>query len=154
MLAHVHLDHLGSVIARTSAAGYHARMVRYRAYGEETHYQPPATVIQPDDSDRLVDAFGRHDNLVGYFAGHTHRHRVRRFDRARRVPFGEIGATKDFPGAWAEYHFYEGGYTQVARRVAAPDAFAWAEKTRAMYEGAYGIYALGDLTDRCFTQLY
>jgi 3',5'-cyclic AMP phosphodiesterase CpdA len=110
--------------------------------------------IQPDDSDRLVDAFGRHDNLVGYFAGHTHRNRVRRFERARGVPFVEIGATKDFPGAWGEYRFYEGGYTQVVRRVAAPDAFAWAEKTRAMYEGAYGIYALGDLTDRCFTETY
>ena len=33
--------------------------------------------IQPDDSDVLVDAFARHDNLVGYFAGHTHRNRVR-----------------------------------------------------------------------------
>jgi predicted phosphodiesterase len=110
--------------------------------------------IQPDDSDQLVDAFGRHDNLVGYFAGHTHRNRVRRFERARRVPFAEIGATKDFPGAWGEYRFYEGGYTQVVRRVGVPDAFAWAERTRAMYEGAYGIYALGGLSHRCFTQLY
>lgn len=110
--------------------------------------------IQPDDSDRLVDAYGRHDNLVGYFAGHTHRNRVRRFERARRVPFAEIGATKDFPGAWGEYRFYEDGYTQVVRRVRAPDAFAWAEKTRVMYEGAYGVYALGALTDRCYTQLY
>ncbi len=110
--------------------------------------------IQPDDSDRLVDAFGRHDNLVGYFAGHTHRNRVRRFERAPHAPFGEIGATKDFPGAWGEYRFHEGGYTQVVRRVRAPDAFAWAERTRAMYEGAYGIYALGELPDRCFTQRY
>jgi 3',5'-cyclic AMP phosphodiesterase CpdA len=110
--------------------------------------------IQPDESDVLVDAFSRHDNLVGYSAGHTHRNRVRRFERARRVPFGEVGATKDFPGAWAEYRFYEGGYTHVVRRVAAPDAFDWAERTRAMYEGAYGVYALGALDDRCFTQPY
>jgi 3',5'-cyclic AMP phosphodiesterase CpdA len=110
--------------------------------------------IQPDDSERLVDAFGRHDNLVGYFAGHTHRNRVRRFERGRGVPFGEVGATKDFPGAWAEYRFYEGGYTQVVRRVCAFDAFAWAEKTRAMYEGAYGIYALGALADRCFSETF
>jgi len=110
--------------------------------------------IQVDDSDRLVDAFARHDNLVGYFAGHTHRNRVRRFDRARRVPFGEIGCTKDYPGVWAEYRVYEGGYTQVVRRVAAPDAFAWAEKTRGMYEGAYRDYALGSLEHRCFTQLF
>jgi predicted phosphodiesterase len=28
----------------------------------------------------------RHENIVGYFAGHTHRNRIRRTDRARRVP--------------------------------------------------------------------
>ena len=110
--------------------------------------------IQPDDSDRLVDAFGRHDNLVGYFAGHTHRNRVRRFDRARRVPFGEIGCTKDYPGAWAEYRVHEGGYTQVVHRVAAADAFAWAERTRGLYEGVYRDYALGPLEHRCFTQRF
>jgi 3',5'-cyclic AMP phosphodiesterase CpdA len=110
--------------------------------------------IQPDDSERLADAFGRQEHLVGYFAGHTHRNRVRRFERARHVPFGEIGCTKDYPGAWAEYRIYEGGYTQVVRRVASADAFAWAERTRGMYEGAYRDYALGPLEHRCFTQLF
>jgi hypothetical protein len=47
---------------------------------------------------------------------------------------------------------HEGGYTQVVRRVAAPDAFAWAERTSVMYEGAYRVYALGSLEDRCYTQ--
>jgi predicted phosphodiesterase len=110
--------------------------------------------IQPGDSDRLVDAFARHDNLVGYFAGHTHRNRVRRFDRARRIPFGEVGCTKDYPGAWAEYRIHEGGYTQLVRRVGAPDAFAWAEKTRALYEGVYRDYALGPVEHRCFTEVF
>jgi Icc protein len=110
--------------------------------------------IQPDDSDRLVAAVGRHDNLVGYFAGHTHRNRVRRFDRGRRVPFGEIGCTKDYPGAWAEYRVHEGGYTQVVHRVAASDAFAWAERTRGLYEGAYRDYALGPIEHRCFTEVF
>jgi predicted phosphodiesterase len=110
--------------------------------------------IQPDDSDALVDVFARHDNLVGYFAGHTHRNRVRRFERARGVPFAEIGCTKDYPGVWAEYRVYEGGYTQVVHRVAAPDAFSWAEHTRGMYEGSYRDYALGPLEHRCFTQRF
>ena len=110
--------------------------------------------IQPDDSEALVDVVARHDNLVGYFAGHTHRNRVRRFDRARRVPFGEIGCTKDYPGAWAEYRVYEGGYTQVMRRVTASDAFAWAERTRGLYEGVYRDYALGPLEHRCFTESF
>jgi 3',5'-cyclic-AMP phosphodiesterase len=110
--------------------------------------------IQPDDSEALVDVVARHDNLVGYFAGHTHRNRVRRFERARRVPFAEIGCTKDYPGAWAEYRVYEGGYTQVMRRVAAGDAFAWAERTRGLYEGVYRDYALGPLEQRCFTERF
>jgi predicted phosphodiesterase len=110
--------------------------------------------INVDDSDALVDAFARHDNLVGYFAGHTHRNRVRRFERARHLPFGEVGCTKDFPGAWAEYRVYEGGYTQVVRRVGGREAFAWAEKTRGMYEGVYRDYALGPLEHRCFTESF
>ena len=76
--------------------------------------------IQPDDSVALVDVFARHDHLVGYFAGHTHTNRVRRFAAARRVPFAEVACTKDYPGAWAEYRIYEGGYTQVMRRVHEP----------------------------------
>jgi predicted phosphodiesterase len=110
--------------------------------------------IQPDDSERLVDVVARHENLAGYFAGHTHRNRIRRFDRARRVPFAEIACTKDYPGAWAEYRIYEGGYTQLVRRVGAPDAFAWAERTRGLYEGVYRDYALGPLEHRCFTERF
>ena len=41
---------------------------------------------------------------------------------AARVPFVEVACTKDYPGAWAEYRVYEGGYTQVMRRVAEPAA--------------------------------
>ncbi len=110
--------------------------------------------INAEDSDALVDVFAKHENLVGYFAGHTHRTRVRRFTRARLVPFGEVACVKDYPGAWAEYRVYEGGYTQVMRRVRAHDAFAWAEKTRAMYAGVYRDYALGPLDHRCFTQRF
>jgi 3',5'-cyclic-AMP phosphodiesterase len=110
--------------------------------------------IQPEDSDALVEVFAAHDNLVGYFAGHTHRNRVRRFERARRVPFAEVGCTKDYPGAWAEYRVHEGGYAQVVRRVGVPDAFAWAERTRGMYEGAYRDYALGPLEHRCFAERF
>ena len=33
------------------------------------------------------------------------------------MPFAEIACTKDYPGAWAEYRVYEGGYTQMVRRV-------------------------------------
>lgn len=108
--------------------------------------------INPDDSEAFADVVARHEHIVGYFAGHTHRNRVRRFGRARNVPMVEVACTKDYPGAWAEYRVYQGGYTQVVRRVAAPPAMAWAEKTRDMFLGLYRDYALRSLADRCFTQ--
>jgi 3',5'-cyclic-AMP phosphodiesterase len=110
--------------------------------------------INPDDSEALAAVVHRRENIVGYFAGHTHRNRVRRFAAARDVPFVEVACTKDYPGAWAEYRVYEGGYTQVVRRASAPAAMAWSEKTRRMFAGLYRDYALGPLGDRCFTERY
>ena len=108
--------------------------------------------IQPADSEALVATVAARENLVGYFAGHTHTNRARRFTASGSRPFAEVGCTKDFPGAWAEYRVYEGGYTQVMHRVTAPDAFDWAEQTRHMIGGAYGSLVLGGLEHRCFTQ--
>jgi len=108
--------------------------------------------IHPDDSEALIALAERHPAFSGYYAGHTHRNRVRRFSSARDVPFAEVACLKDYPGAWAEYRIYEGGYVQVMRRVLAPQAMAWTEKTRGMFAGLYRDYALGALHDRCFTQ--
>lgn len=110
--------------------------------------------INPDDSESLADLIGRREAIAGYFAGHTHRNRVRRFAVARDVPVVEVACVKDFPGAWAEYGVYEGGYTQVVRRVDEPAARAWAERTRGMFGGFYRDYALGRLEDRCFVQSF
>ena len=110
--------------------------------------------INPDDSDALVEVIGRREAIAGYFAGHTHRNRVRRFAAARDVPVAEIACVKDYPGAWAEYRVYEGGYTQTVRRIAAPTAMAWTEKTRQMFAGLYRDYALGSLADRCFAHAF
>jgi hypothetical protein len=49
---------------------------------------------------------------------------------------------------------YDNGYTQVMRRIAAPDALVWTERTRPMYGGLYRDYALGELEHRCFTQTF
>jgi 3',5'-cyclic AMP phosphodiesterase CpdA len=106
--------------------------------------------ISPDDSERLVEVVGRRPSLVGYFAGHTHRNRVRRFAPTGDVPWVEVSAVKDFPGAWAEYRVFEGGILQVLRRVSSPAALAWSERTRGMYEGGYAAYSFGSLDDRCF----
>jgi predicted phosphodiesterase len=106
--------------------------------------------INPEDSERLVELIARRPRICGYFAGHTHRNRVRRFRATGGVPYVEVACVKDFPGAWAEYRVFEGGILQVFRRISAPEALAWSEKTRDMYAGLYDAYAFGDLGDRCF----
>ena len=110
--------------------------------------------VNPDDSEGLCAVIARRDAIAGYFAGHTHRTRTRRFPSARNVPIVEIACVKDYPGAWAEYRVYEGGYLQLTRRIDAPAALAWTEKTRAMFAGLYRDYALGKLSDRCFVQSF
>jgi 3',5'-cyclic AMP phosphodiesterase CpdA len=106
--------------------------------------------INPDDSERLIDVAVRRPAIRGYFAGHTHRNRVRRFAATGPVPWVEVACVKDFPGAWAEYRVFEGGILQIHRRISAPEALAWTEKTRAMFGGLYPDYAFGELADRCF----
>jgi hypothetical protein len=75
---------------------------------------------------------------------------VRRFPATGDVPWAEVACVKDFPGAWAEYRVFEGGILQVVRRISAPEALAWSEKTRDMYGGLYETYAFGNLDERCF----
>jgi Icc protein len=106
--------------------------------------------IDPDDSDRLVEVFARRPALAGWFAGHTHRNLVRRMPPTGRVPWAEIGATKDYPGVWAEYRIYEGGVLQVVHRISSPEALAWTDRTRVMFGGLYPAYSFGTLADRCF----
>ena len=106
--------------------------------------------INCDDSEKLVEVFARRSALTGYFAGHTHRNRVRRFASTGDRPWVEVACVKDFPGTWAEYRVFEGGILQVHRRISAPAALAWTDKCRAMFAGTYVNYAFGRLEDRCF----
>ena len=106
--------------------------------------------INPDDSERLAELIAAEPKISGYFAGHTHRNRVRRFSLTGEVPWVEVACVKDYPGGWAEYRVFEGGILQVFHRISSPDALAWTEKTKEMYGGTYHDYAFGDLGDRCF----
>lgn len=108
--------------------------------------------LHPDASDALDELCERHRHVIGYAAGHTHRHRVRTMRRsgARSI---EVGCVKDFPGTWAEYRVYEGGVMQVVHRISAPDALSWSERCRHLYADFgvdYESYAMGALADRCF----
>ncbi len=123
----------------------------HHAWNPDSPERPEAYFgINPDDSDRLVEVVARRRRIAGYFAGHTHRNRVRRFSATGDVPWVEVACVKDFPGAWAEYRVFEGGILQVFRRISAPEALAWSDKTRDMYGGLYEMYAFGALDERCF----
>ena len=106
--------------------------------------------INPDDSERLIALVARRPVVRGYFAGHTHRNRVRRFAATGPVPWVEVACVKDYPGSWAEYRVFEGGILQIHRRISTPEALRWTEQTRRMFDGAYAGYALGAIDDRCF----
>lgn len=106
--------------------------------------------IQPDESEKLIDLVARRPAIRGYFAGHTHRNRVRYFPGTGDVPWVEVGCVKDFPGNWAEYRVCEQGILQITHRISTRQALAWSEKTRVMYNGSYFDYAFGRLSDRCF----
>jgi 3',5'-cyclic-AMP phosphodiesterase len=121
---------------------------------ETRHPVDPDYFIALDDTIALLDVINLRESIVGYFAGHTHTNRVRRYARARRVPCVEVACGKDYPGVWAEYRVYEGGYTQVVRRISAPDAMAWSERCRTMIQGIYRDLVLGTIDDRCFTHLF
>jgi 3',5'-cyclic-AMP phosphodiesterase len=106
--------------------------------------------INPDDSERLVDVVARRPRLVGYFAGHNHRNRVRHFAATGDVPWVEVASVKEFPGSWAEYRVFERGILQVHHRVSSPEALSWSNRTRGMLDGTYTAYAFGALHERCF----
>jgi hypothetical protein len=107
-----------------------------------------------DDAEGLMAVLRRRPNAVAYLAGHTHANRVVFDERVPAVPFVEVNCTKDYPGAWPEYRVYEGGFTQVLRRVTQTDARAWSERARAMFQGYYRDLVLGSLDERCFTRTW
>jgi 3',5'-cyclic-AMP phosphodiesterase len=113
---------------------------------------PTYSGINPDDSERLVATVGRHPHIAGYFCGHSHRNRVRRFtNETGDRPWVEVACVKDFPGAWAEYRIFEGGVLQVVHRIKRADALIWTERTRGMFGGLYPQFSFGALEDRCFS---
>ncbi len=103
--------------------------------------------VVPEDSAALIKVMAKADNVLAYSAGHTHRCRRRDVDGVAII---EVACTKDFPGAWAEYLIGTRGIAQVVHRASGAAAIAWAERTRTMFDGYYGTYALGELSDRCF----
>jgi Icc protein len=142
-------DHLATA-GRTLLLGHHQQWVP----GGEGHERRSDDYfgLHPHSSDALDAVCVRHQNVIAYAAGHTHRHRVRRMVASGR-PTIEVGCVKDFPGTWAEYRVFEGGVIQVVHRISDPGALQWSNRCRVLYRDFgvnYEEYAMGTLDDRCF----
>jgi predicted phosphodiesterase len=110
-------------------------------------YYPPG--VPGPEARRFTDALAAVNPDLVVASGHTHRTRTYRSGRVTAV---EISSTKDYPGVWAGYAVHEGGIRQVVRRVAAPDAISWTERSRNGVFGIWGKWAPGTLAQRCFVQ--
>jgi Icc protein len=143
-------ERLGATPGPVLILGHHQQYVD--GPYDDAHRSPDYFGLDPVASDALDELCVRHRHVIGYAAGHTHRHRVRPMSRSG-VPSIEIGCVKDFPGTWAEYRVYEGGVMQVVHRVSDPEALAWSDRCRVLYSDFgidYETYALGSLAERCF----
>lgn len=140
------LDELGARADRPVLVFGH-----HHSWKPGSRQRPPGYFgINPDDSEQLVEVIARRSRLCGYFAGHTHRNRVRRFEATGEVPYVEVASVKDFPGSWAEYRVYDGGILQIHRRSSTPETLRWSEDCRRLFWGMYPGFAFGRLEDRCF----
>ncbi len=112
-------------------------------------YLPPGVLFP--QSNRFAKRVAKANPSTLVTSGHSHRHR-----RRRRGPIviTEVGSVKDYPGTWAGYLIYEGGIVQVVRRVAAPAAIRWTERTAVSVFGVWGHWSPGRLTDRCFSHTW
>ena len=87
-------------------------------------------------------------NVVGVYAGHTHRNNRSLSSETGTVPFFEGGAVKEYPGGYTTVRLYTAGYQVNFWKTSSPDARAWSERSRGEYLGLYPYYTLGSLADR------
>ena len=112
-------------------------------------HPPPG--VPSREANRFLDAVAAANPATMITSGHTHRHRARRHGP---LLVTEVGSTKDYPGTWGGYVVYEGGIVQTVRRVMAPEAIRWTERTAAMFGGAWGRWSPGRLDDRSISHAW
>ena len=99
---------------------------------------PPG--IPADNAHLLLDALDAAAPGSVIACGHTHRHHRRHY---KSLLITEIGSTKDYPGVWAGYIVYEGGITQIVRKVQEPSARAWIERSGGAIFGLWRHWSPG-----------
>ncbi|MGZ4436993.1 MAG: metallophosphoesterase [Nocardioidaceae bacterium] len=103
------------------------------------------------DATAFRQLLGRHDNVGGVYAGHTHRNNRTTNSETGTVPYFEGGAVKEYPGGYTVVRLFEGGYLASFWKTSTPEARAWSERSRGEYLGLSPSYQLGSLSDRSWT---
>ncbi len=118
------------------------------------HFQPrsyptywPLGIPAPESTDFLTD-LGRANKNTLVTSGHTHRNRVRHHGP---VLLTQVASTRDWPGVWAGYTIYEGGISQVVRRIAQPGAIHWHEYSKDAVGGIWRYWSSGPMKQRCLS---
>ncbi len=110
---------------------------------------PPVTDgLDQQDALAFRQLLGRHDNVAGVYAGHTHRNNFSTNVETGSVPYFEGGAVKEYPGGYTVVRLFEGGYLVNFWKTKSPEARAWSERSRGEYLGLGPDYQLGSLQDR------
>ncbi|MDH3687643.1 MAG: metallophosphoesterase [Myxococcales bacterium] len=113
---------------------------------------PNSIGIRPEHSLAMFDLVGRFPSVRGVLIGHTHRNRLRRYERSGSVPWIEVNCTKDYPGGWGHYRLYEdGSFRQEVRRTSSERALSHSTKCSGFFNGGYRMFSLGSLEQRSFT---
>ena len=104
-----------------------------------------------NDSIALFDLLSYAAHVKAILIGHTHRNRIRRYERAGAMPFVEVNNPKDYPGGFAHYRLFEdGSFQQEVRRTPSRRALLHSTRCRVLFQGGYQHFALGTLEERSY----
>jgi 3',5'-cyclic AMP phosphodiesterase CpdA len=104
--------------------------------------------LDTNDAKKFRELLGKHDNVAGVYAGHTHRNNFSTNSETGMVPYFEGGAVKEYPGGYTVVRMYERGFMVNFWKSSTPDCRAWSERSRGEYLGLGPDYQLGSLADR------
>jgi predicted phosphodiesterase len=109
--------------------------------------------LESADGDRLLDLLaGR--GVVGVFSGHTHGAAIFHDARLGDAPLVITPTSKEYPGGYALYRVYSGGYMQTFHRLDCGECREWIDLTRGEYFGTAPDLQLGKVEERNFVYVY
>jgi hypothetical protein len=115
---------------------------------------PPLTFgVNQQDANAFIELISHYDVRMVINA-HTHRNWVAYDPRTGRMPFVEVGPSKEYPGGYSVLRVYEGGFLREWFPTECGFCNQWRETTRGEYVSLYPLYTTGSLRDRAFVHKF